>query len=330
MTEHPATATPAATAFARALAEDREAATLRADLRVLRADATSLRETLVQRRADHERELADVERLQGLGLRSLAASLRGSRREEVEREAGEESQARALAVAALARLQETEDRAEQVDRRLARLGDTAERREATAQAYAEELRTSTHPVAPHVDAVLTDLAAARGHLGHLDSVRAAGARACALLDSARSRLSRADAWSAYDTFAGGGLLSSVVKHDHVDGAGDLIAQAQHAVVELAGALRDVGEVTTLRADLGLGPGTRTMDIWFDNIVTDWTVRSRIKDQLAGVERAAAAVREAMASTAVEHGHTTIRVEELVRRRDVLLGVDPEEGVSPRG
>jgi hypothetical protein len=319
MTEHPATATPTAAAFAHALAEDQEAVRLRADLRAMRADATVLRGTLAERRADHERELADVERLHGLGLRSLAASLRGSRREEMERESAEEAEARARAVAALSRLHEVEDRAEQVDQRLARLGDTAGRREVAAQAYAEELRTSTHPVAPHVDAVLTDLAGAREHLDHLERVRAAGARAAALLDSARSRLSSADAWSTYDTFAGGGMLSSMLKHDHVDGAGDLIARAQHAIVELAGALRDVGEVGALRADLGVSGTTRTLDIWFDNIVSDWTVRSRIKDQRAGVDRASAAVREAMESSAVEYGRTAALVEDLVRRRDALLG-----------
>ena len=200
-------------------------------------------------------------------------------------------------MAALARVTAAEERAEQVDRRLARLGDTAARREVAAQAYAEELRTSTHPVAPHVDAVLTELAAARAELDRLDRVRAAGARAAASLDSARSQLSSADGWSAYDTFAGGGMLSSALKHEHADGAARSIADAQHAIVELAGALRDVGEVSGLRADLGVGPGTRALDVWFDNVVSDWTVRSRIKDQIAGVERASAAVREAMARTA---------------------------------
>jgi hypothetical protein len=319
MNAHPATATPTATAFATALAEDREAVVLRADLRDLRAQAAGLREDLAAERARHERELADVEGLTGLGLRSLAASVRGTRRAELDREQAEETEARARAVAALARLTGAEDRAEEVDRRLARLGDTAARRETAAQAYAEELRTSTHPVAPHVDEVLTALAAARDRLAQLEQVREAGARAAASLDSARSQLSSADGWSTYDTFAGGGLLSSAVKHQHADGASRSIAEAQHAIVDLAGALRDVGEVAGLRADLGVGPGTRTMDVWFDNLVSDWAVRSRIKDQLAGVERASAAVREAVGQTTAEHARASAVVEDLVRRRDALLG-----------
>jgi hypothetical protein len=317
MNEHPATATPTATAFATALAEDREAEVLRAELRGLRAEASVLRGELAAQRAAHERELADVEGLHG--MRGLLAAVRGSRREQLERERIEEEQARAEAVAALARLRDVEDRAEQVDQRLARLGDTAGRREAAAQAYAEELRTSTHPVAPHVDAVLTELAAARDAVAELERVRAAGARAGALLDSARSQLSSADGWSTYDTFAGGGMFASHRKHDHVDGASRSIAEAQHAIVELAGALRDIGDVARLRADAGVTAGQRRADVWFDNLVTDWSVRSRIKDQIAGVERASAAVREAMEGTLVDHARAAESVEQIVARRDALLG-----------
>ena len=319
MTEHPATATAAASSFAAALADDREAELARAEVIRLRAEATGVRGEVAELRARHERELADVDRLRGLGPRALLATLRGSRPAELRREEAEEGPARAAAAAGLARLHDLEARAEEVDRRLARLGDTAGRREAAAQAYAEELRTSTHPVAPEVDRVLTDLAAARAGLAELERVREAGARAAAALDSARHQLSSADGWSAYDTFAGGGMLSSSLKHSHAEDASRSIATAQDALVEFAGALRDHGPVTALRADLGIGGGTRTLDVWFDNVLTDWSVRSRIKEAAGRVEGAAEAVREALTATTLDAAALTARVDELVRRRDALLG-----------
>jgi len=49
-------------------------------------------------------------------------------------------------------------------------------------------------------------------------------------------------------------------------------------------LRDVGDVAGPRADDGVSAGQRRTGVWFDDLVTDWSVRSRIKDQIAGVEQ----------------------------------------------
>jgi prefoldin subunit 5 len=321
MNEHPATATPAAAAFASALAEDREAERLRADLRSLRAELAPLRAEVSELRARHEREHSDVEDLRGLGLRSLLASIRGTKHDELRREESEAASARDAAVSGLARLRQLDERAEQLEQRVARLGDTAARREGAAQAYAEELRTSTHPVAPHVDEVLTRLATVRGQSEELEHVRAAGARAAAALDAARGHLSAAAGWSAYDTFAGGGMLASSVKHSHADDASRSIAAAQHALVEFAGSMRDHGAAAGLRADLGIGGGTRTLDVWFDNVVTDWRVRSRLEDAAAAVERASEAVREALGDTTVEAARLAQQADELRHRRDALIGVE---------
>ncbi len=319
MNEHQPTSTPAATAYAAALAEDHAAQALRADLRALRAEAHREREEVAARRAEHERELTDVEELNGLGPRALLAALRGTRHPELQRERSEEARARTRAVTALERLHEVEGRAEEVDRRLARLGDTALALEDAATAYAEELRGSTHPVAAELDGLLTELAAVRERIAAVERAREAGARAAGALEAARADLSRASGWSAYDTFAGGGMIASAIKHQHADSASRSIANAQHALVEFAGALGSLGDVAGLRADLGIGRGLRTVDVWLDNLVTDLVVRSRIKDGVAAVDRAATAVREGLDRTALEHGRLTARAEELVRRRDGLLG-----------
>jgi hypothetical protein len=75
------------------------------------------------------------------------------------------------------------------------------------------------------------------------------------------------------------------------------AFAEHREAEVLRAdlrgLRDVGDVAGPRAHAGVSAGQRRTGVWFDDLVTDWSVRSRIKDQIAGVEQAAAAVREAL-------------------------------------
>ncbi len=97
-----------------------------------------------------------------------------------------------------------------------------------------------------------------------------------------------------------------------------IAEAQDALVDLARELADVTSVAGLRADLGISPTTRTFDVWFDNVFSDLSVRSSIKDSQARVEAAAVSVREAMQGLLVRSAALDERMAELRARRDALL------------
>jgi hypothetical protein len=223
---------------------------------------------------------------------------------------------------ATAQLQAVEARREQVERRLAQLGDTAARREDAFEAHAQVVRAAGGQQAAGLDAVLDELAEVAAEAREVAQARAAGLRAATALDAARGELGSADSWSAYDTWFGGGLLSSAVKHDRIDVAGNRIAQAQVAMVDLARELTDVRDLTGLRADLGIAPMTRTFDVWFDNLFSDLSVRSSIKTSRARVDTASDAVREAMARLLLREAALAQRATELRARRDALL--------SPRG
>src|SRR6476469_2383713 len=112
----------------RALADDAEAARLRTQLGGLRHEADSARVDLEAMRERHRVEAEDVERLEGFGLTAVLSAVRGTRTGALDRERAEEVAARYAAQGALARLQSVESRREDVDRRLAQLGDTAARR----------------------------------------------------------------------------------------------------------------------------------------------------------------------------------------------------------
>ena len=114
------------------------------------------------------------------------------------------------------------------------------------------------------------------------------------------------------------MISSMVKHDRIDAAGRSIAAAQDALVDLARELADVERVTGLRADLGISPTARTFDVWFDNVVSDLSVRSSIKDSVLRVDTAVASVREAMARLGLRGAALEQRLADLTARRDALL------------
>jgi hypothetical protein len=85
-----------------------------------------------------------------------------------------------------------------------------------------------------------------------------------------------------DTFLGGGMLASAVKHNRLDSAARLAAQADRALVVLRDELADVPGMR--RGDLSARVDglTQFVDIWFDNIFTDLAVGRRISDSRRNV------------------------------------------------
>jgi hypothetical protein len=305
-------------ALDRAIADDHEAAHLRGQLERLRDEVSVARDDLARLRRTHRGEEQDVERLEGFGLKAVLSAVRGTRTGELDRERAEEVAARYALQTATAHLHAVEARREVVERRLAQLGDTAARREAATEAHARALSAGGHPRPAGLEAVLDELAEARAEAADLAEAREAGIRAATSLDAALRQLGSADSWSAHDTWFGGGWVSSALKHERIDGAGRLVAQAQEALVDLARELDDVKGLTGLQADLGISPTARTFDVWFDNVFSDLSVRSSIKESLARVETASETVRDAMQRLLVRSVALDARIEELTARRDALL------------
>ena len=78
------------------------------------------------------------------------------------------------------------------------------------------------------------------------------------------------------------MISSAVKHSRLDEAASLAAYADECLAALRTELADVpggGRVP----DLAVSSGTRFVDVWFDNIFTDLSVRDHILRSLDSVE-----------------------------------------------
>lgn len=119
----------------------------------------------------------------------------------------------------------------------------------------------------------------------------AAATARDALAAVLASLDSASGWSTYDTFLGGGAISSAVKHSRLDEAARQAAHADRAVLALRTELADVGCVAHTPPQLVIDGLTRFVDIWFDNVVTDFAVRGRIKQAQENVGYSTRAVHE---------------------------------------
>ncbi|MCD8104414.1 MAG: hypothetical protein LUF35_05300 [Lachnospiraceae bacterium] len=113
-------------------------------------------------------------------------------------------------------------------------------------------------------------------------------RALDSLENAQHELKGAKNWGIVDLF-GGGMLTTLFKHGRMDKAQRQIEDAKYYLQILKKELRDID--VPMNINVEVGSFLSFADLFFDGMVADWLVQSRINDALRQVEAANARVLE---------------------------------------
>lgn len=119
----------------------------------------------------------------------------------------------------------------------------------------------------------------------------AGERALNSLRDAEHYLGGARLWGIVDLFGGGGL-SGLLKHAKIHDASRSMERAKADLLAFQRELRDV-DIADLRIDIG---GFLTFaDFFFDGLVADWLVQSKIQNARRQVAEAITRVEQILAA-----------------------------------
>jgi hypothetical protein len=144
--------------------------------------------------------------------------------------------------------------------------------------------------------------------------------ATAALSAVQEVLRSASGWSAYDTWFGGGMLASSVKHQRMDEAARAAAEADRRLAVLRTELAEVRDPGLTAPQLAVGGGTRFADVWLDNFFTDLAVADRIRQAQRQVDDAADTVLRLRDRLTARAGQARARLAAIEsERRDVLAG-----------
>lgn len=110
----------------------------------------------------------------------------------------------------------------------------------------------------------------------------AGERALNSLYAAKEKLKSARGWGIFDLF-GGGFLTDMIKHSQMRDASRYMEDAKYQLQIFQRELKDVNLSLNLRMEVG---GFLSFaDFFFDGLVADYLVQSKIADARAEVEEA---------------------------------------------
>lgn len=107
-------------------------------------------------------------------------------------------------------------------------------------------------------------------------------RALQSLEEAGLYLSKAAGWGVWD-LPGGGMFGTFMKHSRMDDASRAMEAAKSHLRRLKRELLDVELPGEFKLDVG--DFLTFADYFFDGIIADWMVQTRIKDAEAQVEEA---------------------------------------------
>lgn len=249
-------------------------------LKALTEQERVCREELERCRAARDKEQRDVDRLEGVSLASLLASLRGDRDERMDRERAE---AYAAAMRYDAAKRQLDEVLEDMEFRRRRMADNRFAREAydrLLEEKAAELGGQDPSQAERLRQIEERLTELTDRRRELQEAIFAGETVAAKLRFLLEKLDSAAGWSTFDLM-GGGLLADMAKYSHLDDARKLAVELQSALRRYEAELADV----TISADFRIEVGgfLSVTDVWFDNVFADWAVRDHIRESESRVQ-----------------------------------------------
>ena len=226
------------------------------------------------------KEQEDVEKLEGRSLANYFFQVVGKLDEKLDQERKE-------AYAAKVKLDAAERELAGIEADIADIqSQLSEIRIAEAQ-YKEELekkraalRASGTDTADQIIEIEERIAALEAQKREIKEAISAGYSARGTADRILSELEDADGWNTWDMFGGGGIITHMAKHSHLDEAQDFVSQLQSKLRRFKTELADIQISANMQVNLD--GFLRFADDFFDGLFADWAVGDKISQSMNSV------------------------------------------------
>ena len=273
------------------------------------------RQRLAQLEAQLRKEERDVKALEGISLANLFRTVLGDKEQRLDKERQEFVRAKLrydAAQSAVARLEEEVAQLRAAIRRLPELqADYQELLREKEQALAQR-GGAEHAAIFELSSRLAEL---RSRQKELREAIAAGKDVQGRTESMLRSLDSAAGWGVWDMI-GGGFLSTMVKHSHIDDARQLAHDAQQSFRVFARELRDVN--LQLDLNIEISGFLRFADYFFDGLIADWTVQSRINKALDEIKKQQRSVTAVMQRLETDLRTVEKQLEQVAAEREAAL------------
>lgn len=248
-------------------------------------DLRSQQQTLAQKLKELEKikvkEEKDVERLERGSLAAAFFEMIGKKEERLSKE---EQEARLAAVkydTAREELAMVEREISLREGKLRELSGCEERYEKALQQKLYMVRAESSAESAALLSLEETMYQIEAEMREIQEAVAAGKKALSTVEDALDSLDSADSWATWDTFGGGGLLTDIIKHDHLDEAQAKINTLQMELRAFKTELADVKVHADIQVQIE--ECLKFADFFFDGLFANWAVMDEIEESIGTVK-----------------------------------------------
>ena len=257
-----------------------EKQTLEAKLRELHSQRGKYDNEVISLRVALRKEQADVEKLEGRSLANYFFQVVGRLDEKLDQERREAYAAKVKLDAAERELAGIEADISEIQARLTQARTAEIRYREELEKKREALKASNAPAAEQIMALEEQIVALQIQKNEIREAISAGISAKGTADRILSELDDADNWNTWDMFGGGGIITHMAKHGHLDTAQELVSELQTRLRRFKTELADI----QINADVQVNVEgfLRFADYFFDGLFVDWAVGDKISQSQSSV------------------------------------------------
>ncbi len=227
------------------------------------------------------KEEKDVERLERGSLAAFFYEMIGKKEEKISKE---EQEARVAALKYETAREELAMVEREISLREGKLRELSGCEERYASAFEEKLRKVRVEGTEETEALLQleeTMYQIQAEMREIQEAVAAGKKALSTVEDVLDSLDSADSWATWDTFGGGGLLTDIIKHDHLDEAQAKINTLQMELRVFKTELADVKVHADIQVQIE--ECLKFADFFFDGLFANWAVMDEIEESIGTVK-----------------------------------------------
>jgi len=235
---------------------------------------------VISLRVAFRKEQEDVEKLEGRSLANYFYQVIGKLDDKLDQERKEAYAARVKLDAAERELAGIESDIKEIQEQITDVLVAEARYKDALELKRRQLTDSGTQVADQILSMEERIAALQAQKQEIKEAISAGFSARSTADRILSELEDADGWNTWDILGGGGIITHMAKHSHLDEAQDLVQELQSQLRRFKTELADVQISANMQVNID--GFLRFADYFFDGLFADWAVGDKISQSMNSV------------------------------------------------
>ena len=235
---------------------------------------------VISLRVAFRKEQEDVEKLEGRSLTNYFYQVIGKLDDKLDQERKEAYAAKVKLDAAERELAGIESDIKEIQEQITDVLVAEARYKDALDLKRRQFKDSGTQVADQILSMEERIASLQAQKQEIKEAISAGFSARSTADRILSELEDADGWNTWDILGGGGIITHMAKHSHLDEAQDLVQELQSQLRRFKTELADIQISANMLVNID--GFLRFADYFFDGLFADWAVGDKISQSLSSV------------------------------------------------